>query len=60
MQAERQLVHEYHAPTGTQVGTDLGLTVNLTTSAGVTVANPRVLSKAEKRRKRFHRRVSRK
>jgi putative transposase len=57
VQAERTMVH---APTGTQVGIDLGLTAFLATSEGETVANPRLLRKAATKLKRLHRRVSRK
>jgi putative transposase len=57
VQAERTMVH---APTGRQVGIDLGLAAFLTTSSGEVVANPRVLRKAETKLKRLHRRVSRK
>ena len=56
VQAER---HVEHAPTGEQVGIDLGLKEFLTDSQGNTVANPRHLSKAAKRLKRLHRRLSR-
>ena len=57
VQAERKIDH---APTGRQVGIDLGLKAFLTDSDGNTVANPRHLYKAEKRLKRLHRRFSRK
>ncbi len=48
-----------HAPTGKQLGIDMGLTVFLTDSDGTTVANPRHLRKAEKKLQRLHRRLSR-
>jgi putative transposase len=57
VQAERTLPH---APTGKQVGIDVGLKAFYTDSEGNTVANPRYLRKAEKKLKRLHRRVSRK
>lgn len=49
-----------HTPTGKHVGIDMGLKEFLTDSEGSTVANPRHLSKAEKRLKKLHRRLSRK
>ncbi len=57
VKAERTLPH---APTGKQVGIDVGLKSFYTDSAGQTVENPRYLRKAEKKLKRLHRRVSRK
>jgi putative transposase len=57
VKAERRLSH---APTGKQVGIDVGLTSFYTDSEGNTVANPRYLRKAEKRLKRLHRRKDRK
>jgi putative transposase len=57
VQAERTLPH---APTGKQVGIDVGLKAFYTDSEGNTVANPRYLRQAEKKLKRLHRRVSRK
>ena len=52
--------HLVHAPTGKQVGIDVGLKVFYTDSQGNTVDNPRFLRKAEKKLKRLHRRVSKK
>ena len=49
-----------HAPTGKQVGIDVGLKTFYTDSEGSTVDNPRYLRKAEQKLKRLHRRVSRK
>lgn len=49
-----------HAPSGTQVGIEVGLKSYLTDSEGNTVANPRLYQKAEKRLKRLHRRHPRK
>jgi putative transposase len=49
-----------HQPTENQVGIDVGLKVFYTDSAGVTVANPRYLRRAERKLKRLHRRVSKK
>jgi transposase len=49
--AERSLPH---APTGKQIGIDVGLKSFYTDSEGQTVANPRYLRKAEKRLKRLH------
>jgi putative transposase len=57
VQAERSLPH---APTGKQVGIDVGLKSCYTDSEGHTIANPRYLRKAERKLKRLHRRVSRK
>jgi putative transposase len=57
VKAERTLPH---APTGKQVGIDVGLKSFYTDSEGNTVANPRYLRKAEKHLKRLHRCVSRK
>jgi putative transposase len=57
VQAERQITH---APTGKQVGIDVGLKSFYTDSDGQTVENPRYLRKAETKLKRLHRRVSRK
>jgi putative transposase len=57
VQADRKTPH---APTGKQVGIDVGLKAFYTDSDGQTVANPRYLRKAETRLKRLHRRVSRK
>jgi putative transposase len=57
VQAERTLPH---APTGKQVGIDVGLKSYYTDSEGQTVANPRYLRKAERKLNRLHRRVSRK
>jgi putative transposase len=57
VKAERTLPH---APTGKQVGIDVGLKAFYTDSEGNTVANPRYLRKAERKLKRLHRRVSRK
>ncbi len=57
VKAERTLPH---APTGQQVGIDVGLKSFYTDSEGQTVANPRYLRKAEKRLKRLHRRKDRK
>ena len=57
VQADRRIEH---APTGKQVGIDMGLHAFLTESDGNAVANPRHLRKAEKRLKRLHRRLSRK
>lgn len=51
---EREIKHEY---TGKIVGIDLGLEFFYTDSNGQTVANPRQLSKSEKRLKRLQRRV---
>ncbi len=48
-----------HAPTGKQVGIDMGLKEFLTDSEGNTVTNPRHLRKAEKRLKHLQRRLSR-
>jgi putative transposase len=56
VQAER---HVEHVPTGKQTGIDMGLKDFLTDSEGNTVANPRHLSKAEKRLKKLHRRLTR-
>ena len=57
VQAER---HIAHAPTGTQVGIDMGLKVFYMDSEGHSVANPRFLRKAEKKLSRLHRRKDRK
>jgi putative transposase len=57
VQAERQIPH---APTGTQLGIDVGLASFTTDSEGVSTPNPRYLRKAEPKLKRLHRRVSRK
>ncbi len=57
VKAERTLPH---APTGKQVGIDVGLKAFYTDSEGNTVANPRYLRKAEKRLKRLQRRKDRK
>ncbi|HEY7125895.1 MAG TPA: transposase [Ktedonobacterales bacterium] len=57
VKAERSLPH---APTGKQVGIDVGLKSFYTDSEGATVANPRYLRKAEKQLKRLHRRKDRK
>jgi len=57
VQAERTLPH---APTGKQVGIDVGLKAYYTDSEGQTVANPRYLRNAEKRLKRLQRRKDRK
>jgi putative transposase len=57
VKAERQIPH---APTGKQVGIDVGLKTFYTDSEGATLTNPRYLRKAEKKLKRLHRRVSRK
>jgi hypothetical protein len=56
VQAERPIAHE---ATFKQVGIDVGLKAFSTDSDGATVAHPRYLRKAEKKRKRLHRRVSR-
>jgi putative transposase len=50
--------HIVHAPTGKQVGIDVGLKAFYTDSEGNTVDHPRFLRKAEKKLKRLHRRVS--
>lgn len=55
VQAKRKVEH---IPTGAQVGIDVGLKEFYTDSTGNTVANPRFLSKAEKKLKRLHRRLS--
>jgi|SRR5579875_3293420 len=55
--AQRRIAH---VPTSKQAGIDMGLKEFLTDSDGNTVANPRHLRKAEKRLKKFHRRLSRK
>jgi putative transposase len=57
VQAERKIEH---APTGKQVGIDVGLKAFYTDSAGQAVANPRFYRKAEKKLKRLHRRFSKK
>jgi IS605 OrfB family transposase len=57
VQADRRIEH---APTGKQVGIDMGLHAFLTDSDGNAVANPRHLRKAERRLNRLHRRLSRK
>ena len=57
VQAERTIAHE---PTGNRVGIDVGLKSFYTDSDGQTVDNPRYLRKAERKLKRWHRRVSRK
>jgi putative transposase len=56
LQGERCLPHE---PTGKLVGSDVGLKAFYTDSDGHTVEHPRYLRRAEKRLKRWHRRVSR-
>ncbi len=55
--ADRQITH---APTGKQVGIDVGLKAFYTDSDGNTVENPRYLRTAETKLKRLQRRVSRK
>jgi putative transposase len=55
--ADRQIAH---APTGSQVGIDMGLKSFYTDSHGVTVPNPRFLRKAEQKLKRLHRHKDRK
>jgi putative transposase len=57
VKSERVIVH---APTGKQVGIDVGLKAFYTDSEGNTVENPRHARKAEKRLKRLHRQLSRK
>ncbi|GHO79442.1 transposase [Ktedonobacter sp. SOSP1-85] len=57
VQTERQIEH---APTGKQVGIDVGLKAFYTDSEGATVENPRHYRKAEKRLKRLQRRLSKK
>ena len=52
--------HIEHAPTGKQVGIDVGLKAFYTDSEGATVENPRHYRKAEKRLKRLQRRLSKK
>lgn len=52
--------HIVHAPTGKQVGIDVGLKAFYTDSQGHVLDNPRFLRLAEKKLKRLHRRVSRK
>ena len=47
IQAERKITH---APTGKQVGIDVGLKAFYTDSDGATIANPRYLRKAERKR----------
>jgi putative transposase len=49
-----------HAPTGREVGIDVGLKTYYTASDGQTVENPRYFRKAEKGIKRLSRRLSRK
>ena len=49
-----------HVPSGTQLGTDVGLKSFLTDSQGNTVDNPRHYRKTEKKVKRLGRRLSRK
>jgi putative transposase len=49
-----------HAPSGREVGIDVGLKAFLTDSEGKTVDNPRHYRKAEKHLKRLHRQLSRK
>jgi putative transposase len=55
VQADRQAPH---APTGSQVGIDMGLKSFYTDSDGGAAPNPRFLRKAETKLKRLHRRVS--
>ena len=50
---------EHVAPTGKAVGLDVGLESFYTDSNGVSVGNPRFLRKAEKKLKRYQRRLSR-
>jgi putative transposase len=57
VESKRQIVH---APTGKQVGIDVGLKVFYTDSEGNVLDNPRFLSLVEKKLKRLHRRVSKK
>ncbi len=57
VQADRQMEH---APTGKQVGIDVGLKAFYTDSEGQQVANPRFLRNAEQKLKRLHRRKDRK
>ncbi len=57
VESERQIVH---APTGKQVGIDVGLKAFYTDSEGNTLDNPRFLSRASKKLKRLHRRVCKK
>ena len=57
VKAERQIEH---VPTERQVGIDVGLKAFLTDSDGNIVANPRHYSKAEKKRKRLQRQLSKK
>jgi putative transposase len=55
VQADRQAPH---APTGSQVGIDMGLKSFYTDSDGGAAPNPRFLRKAETKLRRLHRRVS--
>ena len=57
VEAERKVEH---APTGRQLGIDVGLKSFLTDSEGQTVENPRLYRKAEKKLARLQRRLSRK
>ncbi|GHO49963.1 RNA-guided endonuclease InsQ/TnpB family protein [Ktedonospora formicarum] len=52
--------HIEHAPTGKQIGIDVGLKAFSTDSEGATVENPRQYRKAEKRLKRLQRRLCKK
>ena len=57
VESKRQIVH---APTGKQVGIDVGLKAFYTDLEGNVLDNPRFLSLVEKKLKRLHRRVAKK
>ncbi len=48
-----------HVPTSSALGIDVGIAAYVTDSDGATVANPRFISQAEARLKRYQRRLSR-
>ncbi len=56
LQVERRISH---APTGSALGIDVGIAAYVTDSDGHAVANPRFISQAEARLKRYQRRLSR-
>ena len=56
LQVERRVSH---VPTGSALGIDVGIAAYVTDSDGQAVANPRFISQAEARLKRYQRRLSR-